>query len=139
MRPITAIYFAQVLGVTSIQLIGFSDGCPANDGCGDESNRITASLAAHGFRAGRVGSIAELQPDVAAFVSGDSAGWLETVREIRAMYPRIFLVVVTRIPDSAKWLDALEAGANDYCSRPLDRQQVGWLLQPLDKSRAAWA
>jgi hypothetical protein len=32
----------------------------------------------------------------------------------------MFLVIATRLPDHEKWLDALEARANDYCCTSVD-------------------
>ena len=104
--------------MTSATLIGFSD---------NEFNPMTATLAVNGYKVDRNKRVAEIQPDEVTFVSGDRANSLETVRQIRAVHPRAFLVVVTRLPDSDKWLDALEAGADDYCSMPLDKRQIQWL------------
>ena len=105
--------------MTPVQIIGFPE----------EDSRVAEGLAANGCYARRIGRTSELQADRAVFVYGDNAGWLELLREIRALHPSTFLVVVTRIPDSSKWLEALEAGANDYCSLPLERQQVQWLIR----------
>jgi DNA-binding response OmpR family regulator len=38
-------------------------------------------------------------------------------------------VVITRTPDTREWLDALEAGATDYCSVPIDTRQLHWMLE----------
>ncbi|MBI5082990.1 MAG: hypothetical protein HZB13_00100 [Acidobacteria bacterium] len=38
------------------------------------------------------------------------------------------VVVVSRLPEVDGWLDALEAGAADYCAAPFDAVQIGWLL-----------
>jgi DNA-binding response OmpR family regulator len=38
-------------------------------------------------------------------------------------------VVVTRIPETREWLDALEAGATDYCSAPIETRQLRWLME----------
>jgi len=107
--------------VRLIGLIGFpvdSSDCPG------------AALAGCGYKVAKVNNIDELPVDAAAiFVCGDRPGWLETVCEARAAHGRTFLVVATRLPDYEKWLDALEAGANDYCCTPLDAKQLGWLLR----------
>jgi PleD family two-component response regulator len=39
------------------------------------------------------------------------------------------VVVVSRLPDVDLWLDALEAGAADYCASPFEEVQVRWLLE----------
>jgi DNA-binding response OmpR family regulator len=38
-------------------------------------------------------------------------------------------VVVTRVPETKEWLDALEAGATDYCSVPIEARQLHWLME----------
>jgi len=38
------------------------------------------------------------------------------------------VIAVTKLPESGKWLDALEAGAADYCSAPFETMQICWLL-----------
>lgn len=65
----------------------------------------------------------------AAFVCGDRAGWLENICRIRSIHDRMFLVIATDRPDHEKWLDALEAGANDYCCTPVESDQFAWLLR----------
>ena len=64
----------------------------------------------------------------AAFVCGDRPGWREALREVRAVHGPVFLVVAARLPDWKQWLDALEAGADDYCSTLMDAQQFRWLF-----------
>jgi len=47
-------------------------------------------------------------------------------------------VVVTRVPETREWLDALEAGATDYCSSPFETRQINWLMESaLPKQRPA--
>jgi DNA-binding response OmpR family regulator len=38
------------------------------------------------------------------------------------------VIVVAAIPETAAWLDALEAGATDYCVPPFDMRQVRCLM-----------
>lgn len=45
------------------------------------------------------------------------------------------VVVVSRIPETSEWLDALEAGATDYCAAPFERQHISWLVQSALLSR----
>jgi DNA-binding NtrC family response regulator len=56
------------------------------------------------------------------FAAGESLG---AVREQR---PELPVVVVSRIPEVRGWLDALEAGATDYCGAPFEAAQVRWVL-----------
>lgn len=62
------------------------------------------------------------------FVAGDRPGYLSTLRSIRAQRNPPPVIVVTRLPETADWLDALEAGAADYCSAPFEPIQVRWIL-----------
>jgi len=39
------------------------------------------------------------------------------------------VVVVSRIPETSEWLDAIDAGATDYCAAPFERRQISWLVQ----------
>jgi DNA-binding response OmpR family regulator len=39
------------------------------------------------------------------------------------------VVVVSRLPEVSRWLDAMEAGANDYCAAPFELKQLGWILK----------
>lgn len=118
--------------VQQVSLIGFAD---------EEAARLAALLDSGGYRAvcqplsaGPVTASEETEPVPAttglsaAFVCGDQPGWRESVREVRAVHGVVFLVVATRLPDWAKWLDALAAGASDYCCTPTDWQQLSRLL-----------
>lgn len=64
----------------------------------------------------------------AVFCNGDSPSYCALLRQIRDLRPYLPVVVVTRLPESEKWLNALEAGADDYCSAPFERRQVRWIL-----------
>src|SRR5215831_16296505 len=56
------------------------------------------------------------------FAAGDT---LQTVRDAR---PELPVVVVSRLPEVRGWLDALDAGARDYCGAPFEATQVRWVL-----------
>ena len=47
----------------------------------------------------------------------------------RSTFPQSPLVVVSRLPDTGEWLDALEGGAVDYCAAPFESIQMKWLLE----------
>jgi CheY-like chemotaxis protein len=38
------------------------------------------------------------------------------------------VIVTSRLPEIDDWLDALEAGAADYCAAPFEPTQMRWLL-----------
>jgi CheY-like chemotaxis protein len=64
------------------------------------------------------------------FAGGDQTQYLTLLRRIRASRPTLPFVVVTRRPETSDWLDALEAGATDYCSAPFEPRQINWLPPP---------
>ena len=39
------------------------------------------------------------------------------------------VVVVSRHPETAEYLDAMDAGAADYCSAPFEPSHIHWILQ----------
>jgi DNA-binding NtrC family response regulator len=43
--------------------------------------------------------------------------------------PNVPVVVVTRHPEVSEWLDAMDAGAADYCAAPFEPKQVRWILE----------
>ncbi|HWE00387.1 MAG TPA: hypothetical protein VG345_15155 [Bryobacteraceae bacterium] len=63
------------------------------------------------------------------FAGGEEKQYVPLLKRIRAVQPYLPFVVVTRLPETADWLDALEAGATDYCSAPFETQQLRWLMQ----------
>ena len=38
------------------------------------------------------------------------------------------VVVVSRVPDVNEWLDAMDAGAADYCAVPFEHEHLDWIL-----------
>jgi DNA-binding response OmpR family regulator len=63
------------------------------------------------------------------FVGGDGKQYMTLLKGVRAVRPTLPFVVVTRIPETSDWLDALEAGATDYCSAPFESRQISWLME----------
>lgn len=41
------------------------------------------------------------------------------------------VIVVSGCDDYAGWLEAMEAGAHDYCVPPFEKRQIGWILAGL--------
>jgi DNA-binding NtrC family response regulator len=50
---------------------------------------------------------------------------LDAVGRLR---PDLPVVVVSRAPEVAEWLDAIEAGACDYCAPPFETAHIRWIL-----------
>ena len=67
----------------------------------------------------------------AVFISGDNTEFCRTIALLRQRDPKLPVVVVTRQPGAKHWLDALEAGATDYCGAPFERLPVRWMMESL--------
>jgi DNA-binding NtrC family response regulator len=63
------------------------------------------------------------------FANGEAKQYLPVLRMVREFHPTMPFVVVTRVPETSDWLDALEAGATDYCSSPFDAKHMKWLME----------
>jgi DNA-binding response OmpR family regulator len=63
------------------------------------------------------------------FAGGEPSQYLSLLRRVRIEKPGLPFVVVTRIPETTEWLNALEAGATDYCSSPFESRQIHWLME----------
>ena len=73
------------------------------------------------------------------FAGGDAVQYLSLLRRVRKERPALPFVVVTAGAQMTAWLDALEAGATDYCCSPFERRQIHWLMEsalPLRKAAA---
>ena len=90
-------------------------------------------------RPGSSGAHELLEADI-VFAGGEPVHYLSLLREVRASRPGLPFVVVTRLPETREWLDALEAGATDYCSAPFEHRQINWLMEsalPRERTVAA--
>jgi DNA-binding NtrC family response regulator len=76
-----------------------------------------------------------LEADI-VFAGGEPACYLPVLKHVRATRPALPFIVVTRSAETTEWLDALEAGATDYCSVPIEARQVHWLMASVPLS--AW-
>ena len=63
------------------------------------------------------------------FAGGAPEEYLSLLKRVREEKPGLPFVVVTRLPETREWLDALEAGATDYCSAPVETRQIQWMMQ----------
>ncbi|MES1257203.1 MAG: hypothetical protein ABUS51_02190 [Acidobacteriota bacterium] len=73
--------------------------------------------------------VGELSDCDVIFANGEGKNYIPLLRGVREERPTLPFVVVTRIPETSDWLDALEAGATDYCSAPFEARQMKWLMQ----------
>jgi DNA-binding NtrC family response regulator len=60
-------------------------------------------------------------------------------RKVRRLNPKLPIVVVSRLPKVSDWLDALEAGAADYCAAPFEKIQIRWLVDTHLRGRRSMA
>jgi len=47
------------------------------------------------------------------------------------------VVVVSRDAETANWVLALEAGAQDYCAPPFEPSHIRWILEAAARTRCA--
>lgn len=95
---------------------------------GDEGHEVEIRDTAH--------APAHVDGADAVFCNGDSPSYRALLRQIRELRSYLPVVVVTRLPESEKWLNALEAGADDYCSAPFERRHVRWILSSILSRKA---
>lgn len=62
------------------------------------------------------------------FAGGDGPDYRNTVRRLATRRPDLPVVLVNRLPENARWLDALDLGAADYCGAPFEPMQVRWVV-----------
>ena len=70
------------------------------------------------------------------FAGGDGANYRDVVRQFRSARPDVRLVLVNRLPENSRWLDALELGATDYCGAPFESVQMRWLVDSVMRQSA---
>lgn len=86
----------------------------------DESHQVTRRLYVSDLRRA---------PNAAAvFISGDSPDYREILSLLRENHADLPVIVVTRQPETRHWLEALDAGAADYCGAPFEHIQLRWIL-----------
>lgn len=69
------------------------------------------------------------------FCAADSG----VLQQAMSQFPHVPVIVVSRLPETDDWLDALEAGAADYCAAPFEPLQLRWLLDAHMRPRQARA
>jgi DNA-binding NtrC family response regulator len=79
-------------------------------------------------------------PDV-VFCSTDRGVFSTLMNALRSIPRRIPVIAVSRAPEVSEWLDAMEAGAADYCGAPFETRDIDWILtaslRPLRQTAAA--
>jgi DNA-binding NtrC family response regulator len=62
------------------------------------------------------------------FCSSQANHFLSVLDCIKSTRPEVPVIVVSRHPEASQWLDAIEAGAADYCAAPFEPAHVGWIV-----------
>lgn len=70
------------------------------------------------------------------FAGGDGPAYREIIGKLRDARPGTPVIVVNRFPENARWLDALELGAVDYCGAPFENAQINWVVTGALKAAA---
>ena len=86
----------------------------------EEAHKVIRKLHLHDLRRGPKAD--------ALFLSADHPNFRGTLSQLRESHPELPVIAVTRVPETAHWLDALDAGATDYCGAPFERVEVRWIL-----------
>jgi DNA-binding response OmpR family regulator len=86
----------------------------------EEAHKVIRKLHLHDLRRGPKAD--------ALFLSADHPNFRGTLSQLRESHPELPVIAVTRVPETAHWLDALDAGATDYCGAPFERVQIRWIL-----------
>jgi DNA-binding response OmpR family regulator len=90
---------------------------------------ILKQLGHHVIQTASITGVLRHKDAAAVFVAGDSAGYRDTIGLLRTIRQELPLILVNRLPENGRWLDALEMGATDYCGAPFERVQIQWLLE----------
>ena len=69
------------------------------------------------------------------FCSADRQTYTLLLNLIKQEGLELPVVVVSRHPQTEEWLDAIEAGAADYCSPPFEAFQISWIIDNTLKYR----
>ena len=107
----------------------------------DQFRRIQANQK-HEVTSGASGDVALSESDAhIIFCGGDHSAYAVWIRTLREARPDLPVVVVTRLPEVDKWLDALDAGAADYIGAPFEQGQIRRIVdtvlsQPTPPARA---
>jgi len=74
-----------------------------------------------------VNSASETQPDTLDYIFCSFSSNLQQL--LHSLQRQIPVVVVSRTPEAREWIEAMEAGASDYCAAPFEQSQIRWILE----------
>jgi DNA-binding response OmpR family regulator len=105
----------------------------------DDLARILQSDGHHVQRIRSMDTVPRTSGAHIVFAGGDGPDYRETVRTLVNRCPDVPVVMVNRVPENSRWLDALELGASDYCGAPFEAVQVRWLVDAVLRAAPAQA
>ena len=73
------------------------------------------------------------------FCSSHGRRYPALLEAVSRFNPHLPVVVVSRVPETAEWLDAIEAGASDYCAAPFETAHIQWILDSALKHHSSGA
>jgi DNA-binding NtrC family response regulator len=83
-----------------------------------------------------LGVVEEIGADL-VFCSSDREMYLALLEAVSRSKPDLPVVIVSRTPEVSEWLDAIEAGASDYCAAPFEASHIQWILDSTLKHRSS--
>jgi len=69
------------------------------------------------------------------FCAAERGSCKARLEEVKRKRPDLPVVIVSCYPETSDWLDAIEAGASDYCAPPFDPAHIRWVVQNALRSR----
>jgi len=86
----------------------------------------------------KLASVNDLRDADLVFAGGEPGQRMSLLRRIKDAFPWLPCIVAARVPDTKEWLDALEAGATDYCGAPFESGQLEALIKTALFSGRRW-
>jgi DNA-binding NtrC family response regulator len=119
----------------TILLLGLEDGLAAE--LAGVLARQVRSVHKEPFGSARecLNRVKRLRADL-IFCPCDRQRYLSLLEAVGRQKPDLPVVVVSRQPEVSEWLDAIEAGATDYCAPPFEISHIRWILDSALKHRS---
>jgi len=96
--------------------------------------------AGHSTRREPIRTTWETRPAVdLIFLSGDTDSYRNELKQLRQLQASLPVVVLSRLGDTLKWIEALEAGAADFMAEPYSLRQVAGVIEAATVRRKAFA
>lgn len=78
--------------------------------------------------------IERLGPEL-VFCPAERKHYAALLEAVKQKWPGLPVVVVSRYPEVTEWLNAIEAGASDYCAPPFEPAHIQWILRAASRSQ----